>query len=95
MKLNLLQSILFDAFISISYSQIQYVSFGGYMGIGSIKGNSTPVTSLARTYFVDVIPWFSDGMISIRGGFLYAQKLEKFFPKTEPEDIILSLDLFR
>ena len=82
MKTKLFQSILFIFILSsVSYSQIQYVSFGGYLGFGEIRGNSSPVTSAGVNIFIDAIPWFSDGTFSIRAGFLYAQKVEKFLPE--------------
>ena len=73
--------LLILIFYSISSAQIEYVSFGGKIGIGDIQGNSTPVTSAAAGFFVDAIPWFSDGSFSLRAGFLYAQKLEKLIPE--------------
>jgi hypothetical protein len=82
MKNKLLQSILFTFILSsITFAQIEYVSFGGYLGMGEIRGNSSPVTSAGTNLFIDVIPWFSDGTFSIRTGFLYAQKVERFLPE--------------
>lgn len=82
MKIKLLQSVVFIFLLAgVSYSQIQYASFGGSIGIGEIQGNSSPVPSLGANVFVDMIPWFSDGMFSIRAGFLYAQKVEHFLPE--------------
>ena len=66
---------------SVSLAQIEYLSFGAYVGFGEIRGNSAPVTSAGTNLYIDAIPWFSDGTISIRAGFLYAQKLEKFLPE--------------
>ncbi len=82
MKNKLLQSILLLFILSSSaYSQIQYVSFGANAGFGEIRGNSPSVSSFGTNLFVDFIPWFSDGTLSIRTGFLYAQKIEKFLPE--------------
>ncbi len=82
MKNKLFQSILFIFFISAtSFAQIEYVSFGGSLGIGEIHGNSSPVTSAGTNLFIDAVPWFSDGTFSFRAGFLYAQKVERFLPE--------------
>lgn len=82
MKIKILQPIFFLFFLSsILSAQIQYVSFGGTIGGGEISGNHSPVTCLNTNIFIDVIPWFSDGMFSFRTGFQYAQKIEKFLPE--------------
>lgn len=82
MNLKLLQSfIIAFVFTSSVYSQIKYVSFGTSAGIGGIKGNSPSVTSAGFNFYADLIPWFSEGSISIRTGFFYSQKVEKFLPE--------------
>ena len=82
MKHRLLLLLIFLVLISsVSFGQIQYSSFGGYVGLGTIRGNSAPVTSAGANLYIDLVPWFSDGSVSIRAGFLYAQKVEKFIPE--------------
>lgn len=82
MKTKLFQLILFIFILcSVSLAQIEHASFGGNVGFGEIRGNSAPVTSFGTSLFIDVIPWFSDGTLSIRTGFLYAQRVEKFLPE--------------
>lgn len=82
MKNKLFQSLLLILGLSsISLAQIQYASFGTNIGIGEIHGNSLPVTSAGINIYIDAIPWFSDGAFSIRTGFFYAQKVEKFLPE--------------
>lgn len=74
------QLILFFLYAGLN-AQIESVSFGGSVGFGTIHGNSPSVSSAGVNLFLDVVPWFSDGDVSLRAGFLYAQKIEKFLPE--------------
>ena len=60
--------------------QISSASVGGSIHLGSIQGNSIPVTSLGGTIFLDFFPWFEND-VSFRLGYTYSQKVEYFLPE--------------
>lgn len=63
-----------------SKAQIQSPSLGGSLHIGSISGNSLPISSLGGSVFFDFYPWFED-VITFRASFTYSQMVEKFLPE--------------
>ena len=66
--------------ISISHAQFSNVNVGAYLGIGEIKGNSPPQTSLAANIFIDFqTPLLDD--VSFRLNYLHSRKIEYFLPE--------------
>ena len=80
MRFRYLFLIIFLFFSTIANGQIESVSFGGDLHFGNIKGNSTPVTSLGSSLFIDFFPWFEHD-VSFRAAFSYSQMVEKFLPE--------------
>jgi len=67
-------------FSTASQAQISSASVGGSIHLGSIQGNSTPVTSAGGSLFLDFFPWFEND-VSFRLGYTYSQKVEYFLPE--------------
>lgn len=77
---NIFSLLLFIIPISISQAQFSNVNVGAYLGIGEIKGNSPPQTSLAANIFIDFqTPLLDD--VSFRFNYLHARKIEYFLPE--------------
>lgn len=66
--------------VKISSAQVESPSVGGSLHLGSISGNSTPVSSIGGTFFLDFYPWFEHD-VSFRASFTYSQMVEKFLPE--------------
>lgn len=60
--------------------QINSMSAGAYMGIGSIKGNSPSQTSFNTSIFLDAQPEFMNGS-SLRLSLIYGRKIEALLPQ--------------
>jgi hypothetical protein len=72
--------LLVIIYFNTSLSQISSGSIGGSLHLGSIQGNSIPVTSLGGTLFIDFFPWFEND-VSFRIGYTHSQKVEYFLPE--------------
>ncbi|MCX7798115.1 MAG: hypothetical protein N2249_05800 [Melioribacter sp.] len=68
-------------FFSSQFAQLNNFNAGLYLGLGEIKGNSSPVTSLGISVFTDFNLWFSEE-VKFRTGFNYVKKLEYFIPES-------------
>ncbi|MHB8904699.1 MAG: hypothetical protein ACYC6D_01080 [Melioribacteraceae bacterium] len=81
MKTKFIQIFLFLLLLAkISSAQIESPSIGGTLHLGSISGNSTSVSSIGGTFFLDFYPWFEHDA-SFRASFTYSQMVEKFLPE--------------
>jgi hypothetical protein len=60
--------------------QISNMNVGGSLNLGSIQGNSEPVSSFGGTLFFDFFPWFEHD-VSFRFAYSYSQKVEYFLPE--------------
>jgi len=67
------------AFFGTAKSQIKIDAFGGYLGVGSIKGNSASVSSFTTTVFADTKLFFSEDL-TFRFSFFYARKFDALLP---------------
>ncbi len=65
--------------VNINHAQTQIDGIGFYGGLGSIKGNSTSVSSFTFSIFADTRLFFSEAM-PVRFSFIYARKLESLLP---------------
>lgn len=65
--------------VNVINSQIKINGVGGYVGLGSIKGNSASVSSFTTSLFVDTKMFFTED-VTIRYSFFYARKLEALLP---------------
>ncbi|HEX2865798.1 MAG TPA: hypothetical protein VHO03_02090 [Ignavibacteriales bacterium] len=61
--------------------QINSMSAGGYIGLGSVKGNSPSQTSFNTTIFLDVQPEFMNRS-SLRLSLIYGRKIEALLPQS-------------
>ena len=78
-KINL-AIIFFLIALSNSSAQILSPSAGAYLGVGSIKGNSTAQTSFAANVFFDFkVPFITDA--SFRVNYLHSRKVEYLLPE--------------
>lgn len=77
---KLLFIIIIIASVNVVNSQIKIDGVGGYIGLGSIKGNSASVSSFTSSLFVDTKMFFSEH-ITFRFSFFYARKLEALLPE--------------
>jgi len=59
--------------------QTNSMSLGGYVGVGSIRGNSPSQTSFNTSIFLDAAPEFMQGS-SLRLSLLYGRKIEALLP---------------
>jgi hypothetical protein len=75
MKLFLILALL----SGMTFSQIRISSVGGYLGGGSINGNSPQVASFATTLFFDVNTDFTSD-VNFRFSFLYAGDIRSIVP---------------
>ncbi|MCX6168903.1 MAG: hypothetical protein NTX65_06175 [Ignavibacteriales bacterium] len=66
--------------VKIASAQIESLSIGGSLHLGSISGNSPSVSSIGATFFIDFYPWFEHD-VSFRSSFTYSQIVEKFLPE--------------
>lgn len=76
-KIFLLSLLLIT--VSTTKSQIKIDAFGAYAGIGSIKGNSTAVSSFTTTVFADTRLFFSEAA-TFRFSFFFARKFDALLP---------------
>ncbi len=85
---KLLPVLFLTIFLSCNFAQVKVESIGGYLGLGSIQGNSTPVTTFTTSVFIDTKFFFSE-YIAYRFSFFYSRKFEaliasnsraKYFP---------------
>lgn len=60
-------------------SQIKIDAVGGYVGLGSIKGNSASVSSFTTSLFADTRLFFSEDL-TFRFSFFYARKFDALLP---------------
>ena len=79
MKKNIFNIVLFFLCSSLN-AQIQNVSVGGAVNMGSIKGNSPNIPAVGGSVFIDFYPWFEKD-VSIRSSFTYAQTAEGIVPE--------------
>jgi len=79
-----MKKLLFIIFIiasaNVIHTQIKIDGVGGYIGLGSIKGNSASVSSFTSSLFVDTKMFISEH-ITFRFSFFYARKLEALLPE--------------
>ena len=61
-------------------AQVSSFSIGGYLGMGSIKGNTSSQTSFAGSVFIDAAPSLLS-TLTVRLSYMYARKIEYFLPE--------------
>jgi hypothetical protein len=72
--------ILLVVLAASAKAQIQSLSIGSSLHIGSIRGNSPSISSLGGSVLFDFYPWF-ENVVSFRTSFTYSQIVEKFLPE--------------
>lgn len=72
--------LLLLIFYSAASAQIKFVSIGGGLGLGSIQGNSTSVSSFGGSINTDFKLWFSNA-VTFRFEYSHARDVNYFLPE--------------
>lgn len=72
--------ISFLFFSTSTFAQLNNISVGGGIGLGSIIGNLPTQTSFGAKLFIEAEP-FIEPFNSLQFNFIFAQKLEKILPE--------------